>query len=129
MTGSFGDGDDHEGSPFDRRGGTPDPVELTPEQRTSVQNGVSAVVARTREYLTDEYVVGSELSESGLEAMIAVQPPIGNPVSASLQTELGGDGPTIIDSDEQAEIAKGLAASAAHQMMLALGEEFEAAAR
>lgn len=89
--------------------------ELTPEDRKSLRRDLSSVAARTRELLPGEYVVGSELSTdvNGPRATVAVQPPVGAIVSANYTPE---DDPKI-DADEREDLALGLAASAALQVM------------
>jgi hypothetical protein len=88
--------------------------ELTSEQRKHLRRDLSSVAARTRELLPGEFVVGSELSSdtSGPRATVAVQPPVGAPVSATCPL----DGGVTIDEDECEDIAVGLAASAALQV-------------
>ncbi|CCQ34468.1 hypothetical protein HLRTI_002123 [Halorhabdus tiamatea SARL4B] len=98
-------------------------VELTPEERRSLRNDLSRVAAKTRELLPGEFVVGSELSSgaSGPEAMIAVQPPVGSPVSAGYTPEPDTD--LRIDDQECTDLAQGLAASAALQVKQAMGND------
>lgn len=98
-------------------------VELTPEERRSLRSDLSRVAAKTRELLPGEFVVGAELSTgaNGPEAMIAVQPPVGSPVSAGYVPEPDAD--LRIDDQECADLAQGLAASAALQVKQAMGED------
>lgn len=120
--------------------GRPDSVEagrrntlepdISPEQRRALQRSVATIAARTREFLPNEYAVGSEVRRgaSGTEAHVAVRPPIGNAVSAGFRPELDEDG--AIDKAEQDEVARGLAASAALQVKQALsGQDRDAVAR
>lgn len=106
-------------------------ADLTPKQRTALRASLSHIAARTREYLPDEYAVGSEITRGadGARAMIAVRPPIGNPVSAGFEPEFSEEGADPIGADEQAEVARGLAASAALQMKQALGDDIPQHAR
>lgn len=89
-------------------------VTLTPEQRQRLRRDISTVVARTRDLLPSEYVVGSELTtdSSGPRARIAVQPPRGHPVSADYSPQ---NGDVEIPDEELDELVHGLAASAALQ--------------
>ncbi|WEL17129.1 MULTISPECIES: DUF5811 family protein [unclassified Halorhabdus] len=98
-------------------------VELTPEERRSLRSDLSRVASKTRELLPGEFVVGSELSSgaSGPEAMIAVQPPIGSPVSAGYTPE--PDTNLRIDDQECEDLAQGLAASAALQVKQAMSDD------
>lgn len=98
-----------------------EPVSLTTEQRDRLRRDVSAVVARTRDLLPSEYVVGSELTDgsSGPRARIAVQPPRGHPVSADYAPQ-GGE--VEIPEDEVDDLVHGLAASAALQAKQAGGD-------
>jgi len=89
---------------------------LSPEQRRALRRDLASVAARTRELLPGDFVVGSELrtGATGLEATIAVQPPVGSPVSAGYAPD--GDDDVSINDDEREDLAMGLAASAALQM-------------
>ena len=95
-------------------GGEGEPVTLTSEQRESLRQDVSTVVARTRDLLPSEYIVGSELTseDTGPRARIAVQPPRGPVVSADYAPQ--NDSVEISD-DEVDDLVHGLAASAALQ--------------
>ncbi|MFB6111766.1 MAG: DUF5811 family protein [Halobacteriaceae archaeon] len=99
-----------------------DRPELTTDQRRVLQRGVASIAARTRDLLPAEYAVGGEISRGveGPEVMIAVRPPIGNPVSAGFQPEFDEGEPDPIPQDDRAEVARGLAASAALQVKQAL---------
>ena len=93
---------------------------LTLEQKRELQRGVAAIAARIREYLPEEYAVGSDVSTgfNGVEATVAVHPPVGHAVSADFAPDpeilLDEDGP-ITEEDLQ-EVAQGLAAGAALQV-------------
>lgn len=102
-------------------------VELTPEQRENLREGLSRVASRTRDLLPGEFVVGSEIvhSSSGPRATIAVQPPVGHVVSADYTPE----GDIDISPEERNDIATGLAASAALQVKDAMGDEDRPAAK
>lgn len=66
-------------------------VEPTAEHRRTLREDLASVAASTRELLSDEFVVGGEISDNdgGLQATIAVQPPAGSVVSAGLETDTG----------------------------------------
>lgn len=95
-------------------------VDLSPEERRALRSDLARVADRTRELLPSDFVVGSELTQgaNGLEAMIAVQPPVGSPVSAGYAPEEETD--LRIDEDECTDLAQGLAASAALQVKQAM---------
>ena len=100
--------------------------ELTPDQRRILREHVSEIAAITREYLPDGYAIGAEVRQGagGPEAMVAVEPPVGHPVSAGFTPDLED----LDDADlDAAEVARGLAATAALQMKQAMdGEELAA---
>jgi len=110
--------------------GQPADADVTPEQRRLLRRRVAGIVDRTEGYLPDGYAVGSELSYGieGPEATVAVDPPAGHPVTAGIALDPedadGGHG-----ADDHAEVARGLAASAALQVMEAVGDEFTPTAR
>ena len=85
-------------------------MELTAEQRRRLRQSGTAVAARTRELLPDEFLVGTELTEGhdGVHATVAVRPPAGTVVSAGFG--LG-------ESDDPADIARQIAAGAALEAM------------
>lgn len=119
------------GSPGVVGAGQPsDPVELSTEERRHLREAMSNIVARTRSLLPEGYAIGSELIDSaeGPQATVAVQPPIGHPVSAGLspKPEDLDDG---LDEAEREEVARGLAASAALQTMNAVGDDLTPTAR
>lgn len=105
-------------------------VELTPAQRRTLRDDVSRIAALTREYLPSEYIVGSEVTAGlyGVQATISVQPPVGNPVSAGFTPDVDEVEAGFEESDER-EVARGLAASAALQVKLALGDDVTPTAR
>jgi hypothetical protein len=106
-----------------------DVPESTPEQRAAMRADASDIAARTRSYLPDEYTVGSEVTSgaAGPKVTVAVRPPVGNPVRAGFEPEFDGD--VELDDEERTEVARGLAAGAALQVKLAVGEDADLAAR
>ena len=104
--------------------------DLTPEQVQSLRRTVSGIVARTRTYLPDSYAIGSELSHgaNGPLATVAVHPPVGHPVSAGFTPDDEDLGSGLSDEDSE-EVARGLAASAALQVMNAVGDDVTPTAR
>ncbi len=99
-----------------------DQPELTSDQRRALRGDLSKVTRRVRRYLPDEYVVGAEVSNGsgGPEAMVAVQPPVGHPISAGFQPDHEAE--EYIPESDREELARGLAASAALQVKHATGE-------
>ncbi|PSP79512.1 hypothetical protein BRC81_04670 [Halobacteriales archaeon QS_1_68_20] len=96
-----------------------DVSEVTPEQHRALREHVSEIASLTREYLPHEYAIGAEVRRgaTGPEATVAVEPPVGHPVSAGLSPELND----IEDLDVDAsEVARGLAATAALQVKQAM---------
>jgi hypothetical protein len=71
---------------------TPD-AEVTPEHRRLLRQDLIRVAASTRELLSDEFVVGGEISDDdgAFQATVAVQPPAGSVVSTGLDAEADGD--------------------------------------
>ncbi|XVH32525.1 DUF5811 family protein [Haloferacaceae archaeon DSL9] len=118
------------GAPEAASGNSSQRAELTTEQRTVLRRAVAGIVAQTESYLPEGYHVGSELSYNadGPRATVAVDPPAGYPVSAGFDPNLddleGG-----LEATDHTEVAQGLAASAALQVMNAVGDEFEPAGR
>ena len=100
-------------------------ADLSPDRRRAIRDDLSRVAARTREYLPDEYVVGSEISSGadGLQATVAVQPPIGYAVSAGFTPEFDSEDENPLDEEHRNEVARGLAASAALQVKQAIGDD------
>ncbi len=111
-----------------RMGG--DAPSMTPENRRALSQGVARIASRTREFLPTEFAVGSEISVGvhGPQVTVAVEPPVGNPVSAGLEPDLDADG-DLLTSDDCEEVARGLAASAALQVKHALGDDVDAPAK
>ncbi|MFB6114360.1 MAG: DUF5811 family protein [Halodesulfurarchaeum sp.] len=115
--------------------GRPDIDEDAPEvpagTRRALQEGISRVAAKTRRYLPDEYAVGSQVGRgtNGLEVTVSVRPPIGNPVSAGFSPDLETDRDELITAEDEEEVARGLAASAALQVKQATGEDVPSVAR
>ena len=104
--------------------------ELSSEQVRTLRQTVAGIVARTQTYLPDSYAVGSELSygTNGPTATVAVQPPAGHPVSAGFSPDNDDTTEGLSDEDSQ-EVARGLAASAALQVMNAVGDDVKPTAR
>ncbi|MFP4217520.1 MAG: DUF5811 family protein [Salinarchaeum sp.] len=108
--------------------------ELSSEQKHRLRQDVSAIAAETRTYLPNEYAVDVDVDvgASGPQAMIAVQPPIGRPVSAGFtpaQEDLNSDTDPIVDEEHRQEVARGLAASAALQVKQAISGNVPSTAR
>ncbi len=63
--------------------------ELTPEQRRHLRDSVADIATLTRKYLPEEYVIGSQVTNSltGPQASVSVQPPVGHIVSAGFEPE------------------------------------------
>jgi hypothetical protein len=105
--------------------GSDDRPELNRDQRRTLREGLSGIVDRTRRFLPDEYVVDSRLAtdDEGVYAAVAVEPPIGNAVSARFAPELGAEDPgdALAETDSD-ELARNLAASAALQAKVASGD-------
>jgi hypothetical protein len=105
-------------------------VDVTSEQRQALRRAVASIAARTRGYLPEGYTVGSELSygSNGPEATVAVHPPVGRPVSAGFAPDAEDLETGLTEADRQ-EVARGLAASAALQVMNAVGTDVTPTAR
>lgn len=118
------------GAPGVLEAGQPTELDLSPEQIRTLRRAVAGIVAETRSYLPEGYAVGGELSNgsNGLQATVAVHPPVGHAVSAGFTPDLD-DVDTGLDEDDRAEVARGLAASAAFQAMSAVGNDFTPTAR
>ncbi|WP_435145747.1 DUF5811 family protein [Halobaculum sp. P14] len=118
------------GAPGVVEAGRPEDVDLSTEQKESLRRAVAGIVTRTESYLPEGYAVGSELSygANGPQATVAVRPPVGHPVSAGFSPELD-DLEAGLDDDDRTEVAQGLAASAAAQVMQAVGDDLEPTAR
>jgi len=99
-------------------------ADVAPEDVRTLRRAVAGIVTRTRTYLPDSYAVGSELStgSDGPEATVAVRPPAGHAVSAGLSPDPENPD-TGIAAEDREEVARGLAAGAALQVMNAVGVE------
>ena len=119
------------GSPGVVNAGRPtENVDLTPEQMRTLRRTVAGIVAQTQSYLPDSYAVGSELSNGsgGPQAVVAVHPPIGHAVSADFAPD-SEDPEAGLSEADRLEVAQGLAASAAIQVMNAIGDGITPTAR
>ncbi len=99
--------------------------ELTTDQKHRLRQDISAIAAETRTYLPDEYAVDIDIDAGagGPQARIAVQPPVGHPVSAGFapaEEDLNSEAEHIVDEENRQEVARGLAASAALQVKQAI---------
>jgi len=107
-----------------------DDHDVSSEELRAFRKEVTGIVARARTYLPEGYTVGSEVSQGvrGIEATVAVRPPVGQPVSAGFAPDADdlADG---IGDDDREEVARGLAASAALQVMNAVGDDLTPTAR
>ena len=106
-----------------------DRIELTADQRRALRVDLAEITKRVRAYLPDEYIVGAEVSEGsdGPQATVAVQPPVGHPISAGFQPDLTAE--EYITDDDCEEVARGLAASAALQVKQAVSDDITPTAR
>lgn len=104
--------------------------DLSTEQVRTLREAVAGIVTRTQSYLPEGYAIGSELSygSNGPEATVAVRPPVGRPVSAGFAPD-EDDLDSGLTDDDRDEVARGLAASAAFQVMNAVGDELTPTAR
>lgn len=108
--------------------------DLTRDQKRALRKEVARIAARTREFLPDEYVVNSNVKHGvgGPRAMIAVRPPVGQPVSADFSPdfeEFDQEDWSPIGDDDREEVARGLAASAALQVKKGLQDDLTPTAR
>jgi len=108
-----------------------DVPELSTEQKQSLRNSITAIATRTREFLPDEYVVGSKVGDAGNgpQAQVSVQPPVGHPVSAGFRPDVEDFDGDELDTHEEDEVARGLAASAALQVKQVMGDDLTPTAR
>jgi len=109
-----------------------DLVELSSEEKRRFRQDVSTIAARTRDFLPDEYAIDSDISHSagGPQARVAVQPPVGHPVTAGFTPdEEDFDAENVVDEEDVAEVARGLAASAALQVKQAVADNVTPTAR
>jgi hypothetical protein len=113
----------------ERMGG--DAPKITPENRRALSEGVARIATRTREFLPTDFAVNATISAGvhGPQVTVAVEPPVGNPVSAGFEPELDDGDDDFISTDDREEVARGLAASAALQVKYALGDDVDAAAK
>ncbi|MFO7925224.1 MAG: DUF5811 family protein [Halobacteriota archaeon] len=80
----------------------------TPERRRTLRRELASVAASTRELLSDEFIVGGEISDGddgSLRATIAVRPPVGSVISAGID-------PDATDDADVDTLARDLAAGA-----------------
>ena len=103
---------------------------LPAEDVRRLRSAIAGIVDRTRDYLPDEYAVGADVSAGarGVEATVAVHPPAGDPVSAGFTPDRSALAEGIGHEDRE-EVARGLAASAALQVMSAVGDDITPTAR
>lgn len=108
-----------------------DVPDLSPEQKESLRNSITAIATQTREFLPDEYIVGSKVADggNGPEAQVSVQPPVGHPVSAGFRPDGDDFDGEDLETHEEGEVARGLAASAALQVKQVLGDDLTPTAR
>ncbi|MFC6824058.1 DUF5811 family protein [Halopelagius fulvigenes] len=118
------------GSPGVVDAGRPSEDDLSTEQVRTLREAVAGIVSRTQSYLPEGYAIGSELSygSNGPQATVAVHPPVGRPVSAGFTPD-ENDLESGLTDDDRDEVARGLAASAAFQVMNAVGDELTPTAR
>ncbi|QZA88899.1 hypothetical protein K0C01_01655 [Salinarchaeum sp. IM2453] len=103
-----------------------------PDQIRRLQENMSEIAAETRKLLPNGYLVNTNVGRgaTGVKAQIAVRPPAGRPVSAGFspsEDELQSS--EIIDTDDQTEVARGLAASAILQVKQAVSSDITSVAR
>lgn len=109
-----------------------DLVELSHEEKRRFRQDVSSIAARTRDFLPDEYAIDADISHSagGPQGRIAVQPPIGHPVTAGFSpNEEDFEAERVVDEEDVDEVARGLAASAALQVKQAVADNVTPTAR
>ena len=118
------------GAPGTLDAGRPDEHEFSTDEVRALRHAVAGIVTRTQTYLPEGYTVGSEVSHGarGVEATVAVQPPVGHPVTAGLTPDREELADGLADEDRE-EVARGLAASAALQVMNAVGDDITPTAR
>jgi len=81
-------------------------AEPSPESRRALRRDLVDVATSTRALLSDDFVVGGEISDGeGLHATVAVQPPAGSVVSAGFE-------PDAEDEANVESLARDLAAGA-----------------
>lgn len=122
----------HAGSPGTTDAGqraNADVPDLSSEQKRVLQHDAARIAMAVRDYLPQEYVVGSDVGQGmgGPEATVAVQPPAGEIVSAGF-TPNPDERRTVTDED-RTQVARELAASAAWQVKRTVGSSFTPAGR
>lgn len=91
-------------------------AEASPERRRALRRELVDIATSTRALLSDEFVVGGEISDNdGLHATVAVQPPAGSVVSAGFDSDADGD-------DGVDSLARDLAAGAVFEAKRAARE-------
>jgi len=108
-----------------------DVPDLSTEQKESLRTSITTIASQTRKFLPDEYAVGSTVSDdgNGPQAQVSVQPPVGHPVSAGFQPDVEDFDGDELDTHEEGEVARGLAASAALQVKQMMGDDVPRTAR
>jgi len=103
------------------------------ENRT-LRSNAKTVATQVRYLLPEEYSVTGDVTDgtNGPQAFVAIQPPVGRPITAGFgieeYTDSEGTG-TDIPDDERNEVAAGLAARAALQVKQAIGDGLTPTAR
>jgi hypothetical protein len=103
------------------------------ENRT-LRSNAKTVATQVRYLLPAEYSVTGDVTDgaNGPQAFVAIQPPVGRPITADFgieeYTDSKGAG-TDIPDDERDEVAAGLAARAALQVKQAIGDGLTPTAR
>lgn len=106
--------------------------ELSTDQKRRLRQDVTRIAAETRQYLPSEYAVDADINHGAAGPMVtvAVQPPVGRPVSAGFSPEQDDlDAERIVNDDDCQEVARGLAASAAFQVKQAVSNDVTPTAR
>lgn len=103
--------------------------ELTVDQMNALRRAVTGIVPRMESCLPEGFAVGSELSAgaNGSLATVAIHPSVGHPVSAGFSPDTDDLDTGLIDEGRN-EVARGLVASAAFQVMGATGDDLIPAA-
>lgn len=113
---------------------TADLPDLSSDEKRRFRQDVTRIAAHTREFLPDDYVIDASVSHGagGPQARVAVQPPVGHPVTAGFQPDeedFEADAEEIVGDDDRREVARGLAASAALQVKQHIGDSVTPTAR
>jgi len=111
---------------------TADLPDLSTDEKRRFRRDVTAIATRTREFLPDEYAIDADVSHGagGPQARVAVQPPVGHPVTAGFTPEEEDfDAGQVVDDEDCQEVARGLAASAALQVKQAVADNVTPTAR